>query len=210
MGYHACLNRMPPRVNQTELRPLLLAELDAVHRLAMHMVRNGAVADDVVQETYLCALQGLHGFTLNDDLGVRPWLFRILHHVVIKRGVKDRRGRERDLEVGEQQPRVSDDVWSTSESQIDWERVDGRLKLAIDGLAEPLRSTFLLLAVGELSYKEIAAAMQVPIGTVMSRLSRARRQLMLSLGDLAQETGFRRTGLTDVTSNPRADSKIDA
>jgi RNA polymerase sigma-70 factor (ECF subfamily) len=202
-------------VNESELKQLMLAELDSVHRLARHFVRRGCgvSVDDVVQETYLLALQGLQNFRLDADLGVRPWLFRILHRVVIRRATKDRRDREREIEVSrDDRASVEEDgAWlATANARIDWDRVDGRLAAAIEELADPLRSTFLLLAVGELSYKEIAAATDVPIGTVMSRIARARRHLIDALDELARDRGLRRSETRDErTRRPEASGNVD-
>lgn len=163
---------------------MLLSELDAVHRLARHLTRGDwSLADDVTQETFLRALQGLHTFQLDASIGVRPWLFRILHNVVVRRANKGNRDADREREVGraEAQSDADFDVSAGDDTRIDWDGVDQHLKAAIDELPLPLRTTFLLQAVAELSYKEIAAATEVPIGTVMSRLSRARRQLLSRL-----------------------------
>lgn len=190
----------------------MLAELDAVHRLARHLVRRGesVSVDDVVQETYLRALEGLKNFTLDAELGVRPWLFRILHHVVIRRATKERRDRQRELEVAREEPGADEFAWTElADLQVDWDNVDERLAAAIAELEEPLHSTFLLLAAGELSYKEIALSLEIPIGTVMSRIARARRRLIVKLAGLSSERRRRSADGREAPGRREARESID-
>ncbi len=167
--------------------------MDAMYRMAMHLARNPEDASDLVQETYLKAFKAEGRFELR-EAGVRPWLFKILHNNFYTRvGRKNR------------EPALSDDLSyqpdSTSGpgeagpawdlSHLDWEQVDDRLKHAIHDLPEHYREVLLLWAVEGLKYREVADVLDVPLGTVMSRLYRARSILTESLSGLAAEHGIK-------------------
>ena len=164
---------------------LALAELEAVHRLARYLAPRSQEADDLVQETYLRAFRYAGGFELG-ELGIRPWLFKILHNVLNTRLAKDRRQPEaRDDLDGRARP--ADAPPCDRLSLLDWDRVDERLKREIAALPLMYRSIFLLSAIEGLRYREIAEVAEVPIGTVMSRLHRARKILIENLGEWAAE-----------------------
>lgn len=158
--------------------------------MAHHLTRRDEEAADLVQETFLRALAAQDRFELRES-GVRPWLFKILHNVFFTRLARDKRGPALLEEVGET-PQAGDDqapCWDLA--TLDWEQVDDRLKRAIDDLPPHYRSVLLLWAVEGLKYREIADVMGVAIGTVMSRLSRARALLARPLEQLAREHGLR-------------------
>lgn len=174
-----------------DFRKMVLAELDALYRMAFHLARNPDDAADLVQETCVKALGGEAGFELRER-GIRPWLFKILHNVFYTKVGKQKR-----------EPTLADDLahdnavaeldspppaWDLA--SLDWEQVDERLKRAIDELPEPYRVVLLLWAVESLKYREIADVMGVPLGTVMSRLYRARAILSEKLAELAAEHGI--------------------
>lgn len=176
------------RLSYDEFSRLVLAEIDSVSRVARSMARDHAEADDLVQETYTRAIAGWEGFTLH-EFGARAWLLRILRNTFLNRVAKLSREHQSDddfstLQASEQAPEVHD-------AAIDWNLVDSRLAAAVAHLPEALRSTLLLWAIEELKYNEIAQVMGVPIGTVMSRLHRARALLKTRLETLAAERGIR-------------------
>lgn len=187
--------RYNPRVTTTEFRKLAMDEIDAVHRMALHLARHPDDANDLVQETYLRAFRGEGTFTLGER-GIRPWLFKILHNVFFTR--KDRQKREpmlsEDLGAftasngGDGQPGGDGPAWDLA--SLNWEQVDDRLKHAIDELPEHYRAVLLLWAVEGLKYREIADVLEVPLGTVMSRLFRTRSLLAERLSGLAAEHGI--------------------
>ncbi len=151
---------------------LLLEQLDAVDRFAQSLTRSRAEADDLVQETMLRALRSRDAFELR-SFGIRPWLYRILHNLHLNRLSREQmRPRTVESEVLEANipppVRVQDDV---------------ELERAMRALPDDLRSIMLLWAVDELAYKEIADVLDIPIGTVMSRLYRARMKLRELLAD---------------------------
>ena len=175
-------------LSSQEFKRLALDEIDAVYRMAMYLAHDPNEAEELVQETYLRALRFEHTFELRDH-GIRPWLFRILHNCFYTRI-----GRQR------KQPTLAEDLQSESVpseldnpppawdlASLDWEQVDDRLKHAIDDLKDPYRSVLLLWAVENLKYREIAELLEIPIGTVMSRLYRARNILSEQLADLARD-----------------------
>ncbi len=175
-----------------EFHRLALAELEAVHRMAFHLCRKSGDVSDLVQETYLRALRAEQRFELRER-GMRPWLFKILHNVFYTKMGRDQRA-----------PTLADDLRHESVASeldgpapawdlasMDWEQVDGRLKRAIDELDERYRDVLLLWAVEGLKYREVADVLNVPLGTVMSRLYRARAILSQQLADVAAEHGIK-------------------
>jgi RNA polymerase sigma-70 factor (ECF subfamily) len=155
-----------------EFTKLLLEQLDAVDRFAQSLTRSRAEADDLVQETMLRALRSRDSFELK-SFGIRPWLYRILHNLHLNRLSREQlRPKPVESEVLEANIppplRVQDDV---------------ELERAMRALPDDLRSIMLLWAVDELAYKEIAGVLDIPIGTVMSRLYRARVKLRDLLAD---------------------------
>jgi RNA polymerase sigma-70 factor (ECF subfamily) len=178
-------------VESVAFRELALEQLDAVYRMAMHLSRHPDEAAELTQETYLKAFKAEHRFELR-EAGIRPWLFKILHNNFFTRYQKKKR-----------EPTIADDLAPAAvESELDhpppawdlehldWEQVDDRLKHAIADLPEPYRAVLLLWAVEGLKYREIAEVLDVALGTVMSRLYRARAILSEQLADLAAEQGI--------------------
>jgi RNA polymerase sigma-70 factor (ECF subfamily) len=179
-------------MNPDAFHTLAMTELDAVYRFACHLARRREEAEDLVQETYLRALKSCGSFVPAEH-GIRPWLFKILHNLVntrLAKGARDRKllaayGAEQDLETAQPDGRAETD------EAVNWDNVDQRLKAAVLELPLAYRVVFLLSAVEGLKYREIADLTEVPIGTVMSRLSRARQNLADRLGDLAAENNLR-------------------
>ena len=132
---------------------------------------------------------------------MRPWLLKILHNVFL---TKIKRARLEPIATGfaedlaEKQEEHSD-LTGQALDDLDWEQVDERLKSAIHDLPLAYRSVFLLSAIEDLKYREIAETLEMPIGTVMSRLFRARTMLLESLTDLAAELR------ADVKTTPKGD-----
>jgi len=172
-------------------RELALVELDSVYRMAMHLSRREDVARDLVQETYLRAFNAEKSFELR-DAGVRPWLFKILHNAFYT--YIGKRNREPTVADDMQHEGVASEIdnptpaWDLA--SLDWEQVDERLKAAISNLPDHYREVLLLWAIEGLKYREVAVVLDVPLGTVMSRLYRARAILSEQLADLAAETGI--------------------
>ncbi len=154
-----------------------MPHLDALYRIARRLAGSDAEADDLVQETFVRALRAFDSFELR-AFGAKPWLFKILHNVFYTRVGRARK-----------QPALLDDVdfdhfaGELDEAQldqngiggIDWENCDQELKHAVEELQPEYRSVLLLWALEGLSYKEIAEVCSCAVGTVMSRLYRARQ-----------------------------------
>jgi RNA polymerase sigma-70 factor (ECF subfamily) len=171
---------------------MAIAEMPAVYRMAYHLATTGpAEAEDLVQETYLRAFKAEASFRLG-TVGVKPWLLKILHNVFLTR-IKRVRLEPVASDFAHDVPQESDGgggLAAQSLADIDWEQVDGRLKRAIEELPETYRTVFLLSSVEGLKYREIGEVLGTPIGTVMSRLFRARTMLLGQLGDLGAEMGM--------------------
>jgi RNA polymerase sigma-70 factor (ECF subfamily) len=156
-----------------------LVHLDALHRLARLLTRSAADAEDLVQETYARAFRGAAGFTPGTNL--RAWLFRILRNCSL-----DARRREARMPLepggGDDAPeRPSPDAeegWLRGDAELERLRrvVGEEIEAALRALSEDARTVVLLDAEG-LSEGEIAVAMGCAVGTVKSRLSRARAAL---------------------------------
>jgi len=178
-------------VQRDAFENLAMAHFEAVYRLALQLTRHPDEASDLVQETYLKALRVADRFEEQGG-GIRPWLFKILHNVFYTRLAKARRV---PLSVDELHGASTDDpgpgepgpAWDLS--TLNWEHVDERLKGAIENLRPEYRTVLLLWAVEGLKYREIAEIQEIPIGTVMSRLHRARSTLANQLAEFAEETG---------------------
>jgi len=170
--------------SQAAFRNAAIDQLESLHRFAFHLSRDPALAEDLVQETYVLALR--HEHTYNRRLrDIRPWLFKILNNAMRKHFRRESLVTSReDLDEAHADPAVPNSELLPPNSRLqdlDWEQIDDSLKHAIDALPETLRSAFLLFAVEDLKYRDIAEIEGIPIGTVMSRLSRARKLLMQSL-----------------------------
>src|SRR3954471_16148024 len=155
-----------------------LEQLDALARVAVSLTNNRAEADDLVQETYLRALRAREQFEPREH-GVRPWLLRIMHNIHITRLTRAKR-----------QPVATDpldlEVRNAAFPPVPPE-LDDTVRVSLAELAPELRSALTLWAVEELSYKEMAEVLDVPVGTVMSRLYRARHALAAKLRERAPE-----------------------
>lgn len=178
-------------MDSAAFRALALEEMDAVYRMAFHLARHPDEAQDLLQETYLRAFRFEAKFELR-DAGIRPWLFKILHNVFYTKVGKRKREPTLadDLQLENMTAGIDDTAPCWDLETLDWEQVDERLKAAIDELQPQYREVLLLWAVEGLKYKEIADVLDVPLGTVMSRLYRARGILSQQLANYAREQGI--------------------
>jgi RNA polymerase sigma-70 factor (ECF subfamily) len=168
-----------------------------LYNAALRMTRNRADAEDLVQETYLRAYRSFH--TFSEGTNLRAWLYRILTNTYINTyRAKQRRVHEDDLgDIDDLYlyRRIADvDVASRSAEDTLFELfTDDEVKAALEELPESFRLPVLLADVEEFSYKEIAEMLDIPIGTVMSRLHRGRKQMQKRLADYATERGLFRS-----------------
>lgn len=182
-----------------------------LYSTALRMTQNKSDAEDLVQETYLKAYRGFAGFEQGTNL--RAWMFRILTNTYINSyRSKKRRPDETELDDvedfylyrrmgGLEAARASR---SAEDELMDWFS-DSEVQAAIDALPESYRLAVLLSDVEGLSYKEIAEDLDIPIGTVMSRLHRGRKALQKQLHDYALERG-----LADAIPEAISDAALDS
>jgi RNA polymerase sigma-70 factor, ECF subfamily len=177
---------MAPRQGLPSVSPAFeadaLASLDSLYRTALRLTRVPADAEDLVQDTYLKAFRAAGTFKPGTNL--RAWLFTILHNSARNR----LRGRARDrvdvdsemVDRAAQLPPPGG-VAETPETQLLRNTLAPELQAAIDALPAAFRQAVWLRDVEEFSYAEIAEMLSVPVGTVMSRISRGRRLLFETL-----------------------------
>lgn len=184
-----------------------LGHLDSVYRLAMQLARNPDDAADLVQETYYKAIRVCDVFEERGG-GMRPWLFRILHNVFYSRKRRDRRAPVAMHELHDESsngPGPDEPLPAWDLATLNWDHVDGRMRLAIDQLRPEYRSVLLLWGVEGMKYREIAEIQGIPLGTVMSRLHRARAILAAELAGFAEECGLRSRSSDGASARPKAE-----
>jgi len=172
-----------------------LSFLDALYRTALRMTRSEAEAEDLVQETYIRAFRFRHQFTPGTNL--KAWLFRILTNTFInqyrRKAARPDTTELDDVEESILYRHMRDVNPGSASPDPEAELIDNTLssevKDALEALPEKFRTT-LLLDVEGFSYKEIAEMLDIPIGTVMSRLHRGRKFLQKRLYDLARDRGI--------------------
>ena len=187
-----------PHQREDEFQRVALPHLGALYNLAASLTRNHRDAEDLVQETYLRAYRFFDSYT--PDTQIKAWLFRILRNTFINRYRAQKvRPEEVDLERVEAgyERTVDAEFLRGHEPRSPEELVmanvlDEELQQALGALPEEYRTVVILALVEDLSYKEIAAALSIPLGTVMSRLHRGRRLLQASLLEYAKRKGILR------------------
>jgi RNA polymerase sigma-70 factor (ECF subfamily) len=160
-----------------------LASLDSLYRTALRLTRVPADAEDLVQDTYLKAFRAADSFQPGTNL--RAWLFTILHNTARNR-VRDR-AREAvtvDSDTVERASDASSQGGDTPETLLLRDTLGPELQAAVDELPDAFRQAVWLRDVEEFTYAEIAAMLEIPPGTVMSRISRGRRMLYERLNHL--------------------------
>jgi RNA polymerase sigma-70 factor, ECF subfamily len=170
--------------------------LDQLYAAALRMTRNPADAEDLVQETYLRAYGAFESFRAGTNL--RAWLYRILTNTYIN-GYRKRQRQPvaqpaeeiTDWQLAQAAQHTSSGLRSAEMDALD-RLPDSDVKEALSQLPEDFRMAVYLADVEGFAYKEIAEIMGTPIGTVMSRLHRGRKQLRDMLTDVARERGFLR------------------
>ena len=155
--------------------PTLLSHLDAAYNLARWLMGNTADAEDVVQDAYVRALAGADGFRGGDQ---RAWLLTIVRNGCYS---SHRRQRVRQSTDFVETVHGEDTVTPSPEQRAIDRDTRRRVRLAVERLTPEYREVIVLREFEGLTYKEIADVVGTPVGTVMSRLSRARAQLQAAL-----------------------------
>jgi RNA polymerase sigma-70 factor (ECF subfamily) len=164
-----------------------LALSDQVYRVARHLVRDPQEADDLMQETYARAFRSWRSFTPGTNL--RAWLLRILTNLNIDRGRKQQRSPDlQPLEEGDYF--LYNKLEETSDGPTDEERVVERLSqddvvAALSSVPHDFRDVVVLVDIGDFTYADAAQILDIPVGTVMSRLHRGRRILKKAMAESA-------------------------
>ncbi|HEY5156119.1 MAG TPA: sigma-70 family RNA polymerase sigma factor [Acidimicrobiales bacterium] len=196
--------------DQAQFAEQAMEYMAPLYSAALRMTRNPADAEDLVQETYLKAYRGFGGYTQGTNL--KAWLYRILTNTYIN-SYRSKKRRPEETELDE-----VEDLYlyrrlggleavaasrSAEDELMDF-FTDDEVKDAIEALPEQFRMAVLLADVEGFSYKEIAEILDIPIGTVMSRLHRGRKFLQKRLFDFASQRGLIPAAATDKDPGPDA------
>lgn len=168
----------PEEERRNQFEALALPHASALYRTAYHLSRHAAEAEDLTQETYLRAYRAFADFRGGD---IRAWLFTILRHAFLDEC--RRRGRQPIVEIESDDADALESMVATgslvpsAETEALRRLPSEEIERAIASLPEDWRMMILLADVEDFSYREIAETMNIPMGTVMSRLHRARKRL---------------------------------
>jgi RNA polymerase sigma-70 factor (ECF subfamily) len=187
------LDLRKPDPTRAEFEALALCHLDALYAAAFRLTRNERDAEDLVQDAFLRAFRFFDKFERGTN--IKAWLFKILTNTFINR--YRRTTRERSIVDGAEREAVKERVVSRDASelasnpeQVFFDRLlSDDVVRAVDALPIDFRLVVILADLQEFSYKEIADVLDVPVGTVMSRLFRGRRLLQKALAAYAAATG---------------------
>lgn len=165
-----------------------MQHIDDLYRTAKRLTRNETEADDLVQETYMQAWKSFGQYELGTNC--RAWLYKILFN-------KYDHHRRKQYTQAKYFQEADELIFETSAATqpIPEHLTDREVISALDKLPEHYRSVVLLADVHEFDYKEVAQILDIPMGTVMSRLNRARTHLKKSLSGVAREYGIRSANL---------------
>lgn len=177
---------LPPKMKTDQFEAAALPHLNDLFRTATRLLGDRAAAEDTVQETYLQAWKSFHRFELGTDC--RAWLFKIMFN-----NIHHYRRKWFDAKFA----RESDEVLEQTVAYvppIPEEFGDEEVLAALNRIPPDFRAVVLLADVEEFSYKEVANILKIPMGTVMSRLSRGRKLLRDKLAEVARGYGITKAG----------------
>jgi RNA polymerase sigma-70 factor (ECF subfamily) len=199
----------PPHRRRHEFEEVALPHFDALFNLALNLTRSRTEAEDLVQEAYLRAFRFFDSY--RPGTHIKAWLFRILRNTFINRyrAAKIRPDEVDFAKIEANYERTIDEAFlrrkpsQSPEDAVMDSVLDSEVQEALASLPEEYRSVVLMALLEEMSYKEIAAALAVPLGTVMSRLHRGRRLLQAALLEFAMRKGIVRP----TSSVPKEDGR---
>jgi RNA polymerase sigma-70 factor (ECF subfamily) len=176
--------------DQAKFSDVAMEYMPSLYTAALRMTRNPSDAEDLVQETYLKAYRAYGRF--QEGTNLKAWLYRILTNTFINSyRAKKRRPEESDIDDVESLGGLAGSTSGRSAEEEVLEHItESEVKEAIEALPEQFRMAVLLGDVEGFSYKEIAEILDVPIGTVMSRLHRGRRALQARLYEFGRQRGL--------------------
>ena len=186
----------PPHRRKEEFEEVALAQFDALFNLALNLTRNRKDAEDLVQEAYLRAYRFFDSYQKGTH--IKAWLFRILRNTFINR-YRAQKVRPEEVDFGKIEATYEQMIEETfirdrtppSPEELVMDRVlDDEIQQAMGRLPEEYRTVVLMALLEEMSYKDIAAALSIPLGTVMSRLHRGRKLLQAALLEFARRKGI--------------------
>jgi RNA polymerase sigma-70 factor, ECF subfamily len=182
--------------DQAEFSELAMQYMGSLYSAALRMTRNPSDAEDLVQETYLKAYRAFGSF--KEGTNLKAWLYRILTNTFIN-SYRARKCRPEQTDIDD----VEDlylyrrlggleavSAGRSAEEEVLEHFTEGDVKAAVEALPEQFRMAVLLADVEGFSYKEIADILDIPIGTVMSRLHRGRKALQKTLHDFGMQRGL--------------------
>ncbi len=187
-----------------------MPQADALYGAALRMTRDATLAEDLVQETLMRAFRFWHRF--QQGTNIKAWLLRIQTNIFINKYRK--RQKERAVfdsrQVDDLLPRlaVEEQTYLPPETRDEFLKqiIGDEVLRALDELPFEFRMTILLADMHDLSYKEIAEVLECPVGTVMSRLHRARKLLQARLFEYAGERGIIKTAQDDSSTISNMDA----
>src|SRR5918912_2078099 len=185
-----------PVADQAKFSELAMEHMGSLYTAALRMTRNPSDAEDLVQETYLKAYRAFESF--QEGTNLKAWLYRILTNTFINSyRAKKRRPEESDIDDVENlylYRRLGGlegaSAGRSAEEEVLDHFTESEIKEALESLPEQFRLAVLLGDVEGFSYKEIAEILEIPIGTVMSRLHRGRRALQKRLYEFGRQRGL--------------------
>ncbi|HEX7761250.1 MAG TPA: sigma-70 family RNA polymerase sigma factor [Caulobacteraceae bacterium] len=167
----------------SRFRELVLPHLDSAYSLARYLCRDAAAAEDIAQDALLKAFRGFDGYRGGDP---RAWLLAIVRNAYFDWARRQRSWETMTVSDPDAAAEVADDEATGAEQGLIQRGDVQALRAAVEALPEPFREALVLRELEELSYKTIAEVTGAPMGTVMSRLARARQMLGRAMG-LGQE-----------------------
>ena len=182
--------------DQAEFESMAMPFMDQLYSHALRLTKNSSDAEDLVQETYLKGYRAFSSF--KEGTNLRAWLFRILTNSFINNYRKKQRGFEEedfdeidDMYLHRRLGSIQNNTLGMSAEDMLFERLtEDEIKDAVEALPTQYREVVLLADVQGFSYKEIAEILEIPNGTVMSRLHRGRTKLQKALLEFASKRGL--------------------